>query len=172
MTNRTEVPAPLVVRLDEQTVDALAARITELIAARIQPPGRREVGEADDGVGQLLTAKQVAARWSVDRSWVYQHSDALGVVRLGAGRRPRLRFDPDRVTAYLAQSAAATANAQRGAPREPRDSRRSRRIRRDRGDLLPIAGRSELSSSRPRSSRAGGAATPPAAAAEQGLRTR
>jgi hypothetical protein len=42
----------------------------------------------------LLTAAEVAARFSVDRSWVYAHARELGVVRIGEGPRPRLRFDP------------------------------------------------------------------------------
>jgi hypothetical protein len=42
----------------------------------------------------MLTAAQVAARFNVDRGWVYAHSAELGVVRLGEGPRARLRFDP------------------------------------------------------------------------------
>jgi hypothetical protein len=42
----------------------------------------------------LLTAAEVAARFSVDRSWVYAHARELGVVKIGNGPRPRLRFDP------------------------------------------------------------------------------
>ena len=43
---------------------------------------------------RLLTAAEVAARLSVARGWVYEHARELGVVRLGDGPRPRLRFDP------------------------------------------------------------------------------
>lgn len=42
----------------------------------------------------LLTAAEVAARFRVDRGWVYAHARELGVVKIGAGPRPRLRFDP------------------------------------------------------------------------------
>jgi hypothetical protein len=42
---------------------------------------------------RLLTAQEVAVRFNVDRSWVYAHADELGVIRLGTGPRPRLRFD-------------------------------------------------------------------------------
>jgi integrase len=42
----------------------------------------------------LLTAADVAWRFNVDRSWVYAHARELGVVRIGDGPRPRLRFDP------------------------------------------------------------------------------
>jgi hypothetical protein len=51
----------------------------------------RRPAEPADG---LLTAAQVAARFNVDRGWVYAHAEQLGVVRLGDGPRPRLRFDP------------------------------------------------------------------------------
>ena len=43
--------------------------------------------------GRLLTAQQVAERFNVERGWVYAHAEELGVVRLGQGPRPRLRFD-------------------------------------------------------------------------------
>lgn len=42
----------------------------------------------------LLTATEVAHRLSVARGWVYAHAGELGVVRIGEGPRPRLRFDP------------------------------------------------------------------------------
>lgn len=43
---------------------------------------------------RLLTAAEVARRFSVERSWVYAHARELGVVKIGRGSRPRLRFDP------------------------------------------------------------------------------
>jgi hypothetical protein len=49
---------------------------------------------ASPGSPPLLTAEEVAARLGVERSWVYAHARELGVVRLGDGPRPRLRFDP------------------------------------------------------------------------------
>ena len=84
--------------LDPATVEAIAHEVADLL--------RR------DGSGEraLLTAGQVAARFGVDRSWVYAHAHELGVVRLGFGRRPRLRFDPAVVAQrLLAQPAAPTA---------------------------------------------------------------
>ena len=79
----------------------------------------------------LLTAQQVAARFNVDRSWVYAHADELGVVRLGDGPRPRLRFDAavvaQRLLAHPGRVLAATPSTQvrAGAPLLPiRPSRR------------------------------------------------
>lgn len=68
--------------LDRATLEAIAHEVADLL--RRESPGERA----------LLTAGQVAARFGVDRSWVYAHAHELGVVRLGFGRRPRLRFDP------------------------------------------------------------------------------
>jgi hypothetical protein len=76
--------------LDPATVEAIAHEVADMLRRR---------GEAGERV--LLTAGQVAARFGVDRSWVYAHAHQLGVVRLGFGRRPRLRFDPAIVAQYL-----------------------------------------------------------------------
>ena len=40
------------------------------------------------------TAARVAEHYSVGVRFIYSHADELGCVRLGGGRRPRLRFDP------------------------------------------------------------------------------
>lgn len=49
----------------------------------------------------LLNATQLAARLGVARAWVYDHAAELGAVRLGAGPRARLRFDPITVAERL-----------------------------------------------------------------------
>lgn len=92
--------------------------------------------------GQLITASQVAAGLGVTRDWVYEHAAELGAIRLGSGRRPRLRFDPRLVAQALEDGFG-----------NRRDRRRSRRFRRATStsdlDLLPIAGvRSERASRR------------------------
>lgn len=61
----------------------------------------------------LMTAHEVAARFNVQRSWVYAHADELGVVRLGRGPKPRLRFDPAVVAQLLLP---ATGRAPRTRP--------------------------------------------------------
>lgn len=77
-------------RLDPEAVEGLARRLVELMAPE-EPPPR----------SQLITAEEVARCWGVGRRWVYDHADELGARRLGAGRRPRLRFDPDEVAERL-----------------------------------------------------------------------
>lgn len=49
----------------------------------------------------LIDAAEVARRHGVTRSWAYDHAGDLGAIRLGAGSRARLRFDPNVVAAYL-----------------------------------------------------------------------
>jgi hypothetical protein len=86
------------VRLDGEQLEQLAQRVAGLLADRLQPaappPPRRAARE-------LMTAAQVAQWWRLDRSWVYDHADQLGVIKLGTDSRPRLRFDPDHVAHAL-----------------------------------------------------------------------
>jgi hypothetical protein len=94
----TDLPAvePIEIRLDETTIDRLVERLTESLAA---------LEEANpvvpDEPEKMLSAAEVAERWGVDRSWVYQHSHQLGAIPMGNGRRPRLRFDPEQVARVL-----------------------------------------------------------------------
>jgi hypothetical protein len=81
-------------RLAPESVEALAARIAELL-------GAADSCSAEGGPKRMLTAAQVAERWGVARRWVYDHAEALGARRLGGGPRPRLRFDPEEVAERL-----------------------------------------------------------------------
>ncbi|HWH92906.1 MAG TPA: hypothetical protein VNT03_03515 [Baekduia sp.] len=86
-----------------------------------------------DTTPHLVDAAAVAAMLGVTRGWVYEHATELGAVRLGAGTRPRLRFDPLRVGQVLEDGLAAQPG-----------KRRTRRFRRPTTasdvELLPIAG--------------------------------
>jgi hypothetical protein len=98
---------------------ALAAEVAQLLA-------RPE----SDG---LLTARQVASRFNVDRNWVYAHANELGVIRLGNGPRPRLRFDSAVVARCLLPSplaAGPTAVARGTATHVPLLPIKSTRMRR------------------------------------------
>jgi hypothetical protein len=99
--------------LDDRDLD----RVAERVVARL--------GGGHDG-RRLLTAGQVAERVGVERSWVYAHAHELGVVRLGLGPRPRLRFDP----AIVAQAMIARPSKLAVAPASPRPM--------DGAALLPI----------------------------------
>ncbi|MBS1887568.1 MAG: helix-turn-helix domain-containing protein [Actinobacteria bacterium] len=77
-------------RLAPESIEALAGRIAEILADAT--PSKRS---------GLLSAEEVARWWGIGRRWVYEHADELGARRLGAGPRPRLRFDPEEVAARL-----------------------------------------------------------------------
>lgn len=85
--------------LDHAAILAVAREVAVLLRHSSEPAGR------------LLTAAQVAARFNVDRGWVYAHAEELGVVRLGSGPRPRLRFDPAIVAQRLVTSRGRIATA-------------------------------------------------------------
>jgi hypothetical protein len=156
----------IVVRLDPGSLDELAHRVADLVYQQREPV---DAAPAEDD-GRLLSAAQVAARWGIERSWVYEHANDLGVRRLGTGVRPRLRFDPVRVAAYLERSDPASARPVGGSGGA--DVRRSPRIASDCAEGLPFRDRLELTSATQRSRRPGGALTPPATAAKQRTSTR
>jgi hypothetical protein len=95
--NDRDPSLPAVVQLDSATIDQVAERVAELLSQRIAAPETVR-GAVEPG---LLSAAEVSRWWGVDRSWVYDHADQLGAIRLGNGKRPRLRFDPDRVAQAL-----------------------------------------------------------------------
>jgi lipoprotein-anchoring transpeptidase ErfK/SrfK len=47
------------------------------------------------------TAAELERRYGISRGWFYAHKDELGAVRMGSGKRPRLRFDRALVEARL-----------------------------------------------------------------------
>ncbi|MBW8060207.1 MAG: hypothetical protein FVQ78_07725 [Solirubrobacterales bacterium] len=70
------------IQLDPQTVEAIARRVVESLEQR----GLQS--------RELVDAAELARRFGIERSWVYSHAIQLGAVKLGAGAKPRLRFDP------------------------------------------------------------------------------
>jgi hypothetical protein len=112
------------VRLDPDSIEALAHRLAELLAPR--EPARPQ--------RRLLTAEEVARWWGISRRWVYDHADELGARRLGGGRRPRLRFDPEEVAERLGEPGARVGGSG--------DARRSEPMRADcRSDSLSVRSR-------------------------------
>jgi hypothetical protein len=82
-------------RLHPDDLQALAVLVAEEVVARLRD------AEPVESSQTLLTAAEVAERFSVARGWVYENADALGAVRIGGGSRPRVRFEPERVRAAL-----------------------------------------------------------------------
>ena len=118
------------IKLDPQTIEAVARRVVELL-------DRRGVS----GRAELVDAAELARRLGIERSWVYTHAIELGAVKLGSGRKPRLRFDPQvaaRVLRRVGEGPAADPPARSG---ERAD--RPQRGRRSEVRLLPIRGQDD-----------------------------
>lgn len=116
------------IRLDPQTIEAIARRVVELLEKRgLQ---RRE----------LVDAAELARRLGIERSWVYSHAIELGAVKLGSGSKPRLRFDPEvgaRVLRRAGEEPEADPPARSGKrASQPQGSKRK-------AQLLPIRGPGE-----------------------------
>ena len=119
--------------LTPEALDRLADAIADRLAERLRGTAPEERDAA------LLDAKEVARRCGRSRDWVYEHAGDLGAIRLGgagAGKRPRLAFDPARVDAYLAPVQPADE-----APPPTRSGARRARNKPE-VPLLPIEGRS------------------------------
>lgn len=79
-------------RIAPESIEAVAQRVAELVAAVGTEPAPRP---------ERITAEEVSRWWGVSRRWVYDHAEELGARRMGSGRRPRIRFDPDEVAERL-----------------------------------------------------------------------
>jgi hypothetical protein len=71
-------------------LDDLAERIAGRVAEILTGDGR-----LDRTQNEWLTADQLARRLGVTAQWVYDHQNELGAIKLGSGRKPRLRFPAD-----------------------------------------------------------------------------
>ena len=114
------------IQLDPQAIEAIALRVVELLDRH-----------GLSGGGELVDAAELARRLGIERSWVYTHAIELGAVKLGSGRKPRLRFDPQVATRALRKVGEGPA-----ADPPARSSKRAGRPRRPEGQvqLLPIKG--------------------------------
>lgn len=86
-------PVPAVVRLHPRTIEQLAARTAALVAEQLEHARQHQP--------ELLTATQVSAWWGLTRRWIYLHAEELGAIPIGNGKRPRLRFDAEKVIQRL-----------------------------------------------------------------------
>lgn len=79
----------------------MAEVLAELRAVRRELRELRAVVTAtgEPPAGGLVTATELAELLGVHRSYIYEHADDLGAVRLGDGPRARLRFDAARAVA-------------------------------------------------------------------------
>ena len=109
------------IKLDAETVEAIARRSVELLEQRgLQ---RRE----------LVDAAELARRFGIERSWVYGHAIQLGAVKLGSGAKPRLRFDPQ-----IAAKVLRKAGEKSAADPPARSGKRAGPPQRGQGSEVPL----------------------------------
>ena len=110
--------------LTPTVVEAIAQRVAELLRTELGPAPR------------LLTPSEVAEQFAVSRTWVYEHADELGAIRLGPGPKARLRFDARAVSKGLERNPADVT-------RPPGSERPSGTTPSGGRSLLPIYGASD-----------------------------
>ncbi len=115
---------------DERLAEALAARTLELLEPILEELAAGRTADA------LVDAATVGRELGVSRQFVYDHAEELGGLRLGSGRRPRLRFEL--ATARRAWHRIADDRARVQEPLTPRASRGARPAG---FELLPVRGR-------------------------------
>jgi hypothetical protein len=104
------------VKLDADDIEAVAARVVELLEQQASAPSR------------FVDAATLARTLHVERDWVYARARKLEAIRLGDGPKAPLRFDLRRVREIL-----AAPNGREPRPVEPAE----RRVRPRRSALPP-----------------------------------
>lgn len=130
---------------EQLLVEAIAERVAEILRADAPEPHNHS---------QLVSADALARRLGVSRSHIYEHADALGAIRLGEGKRARLRFDPETARAALSRYGSERSvplNASAGAKSATPTPRKRRSLAADRpqpGSILPSRPRESSSAGR------------------------
>ena len=81
---------------EDRIAESIAAKVIEIVRAELAPPADQH--ERD---GEWIDSAEVARRSGFSRAWVYENAGRLGAVQVVDGSRPRLRFDWQRVSAFL-----------------------------------------------------------------------
>lgn len=101
------------------------AAVADAVVARLLPA----LGALDDRRPRaLVDAAELAEHLGVERSFVYEHADALGAVRLGDGPKARLRFDVDEAASRYASKSSHAVDAPSGGGSAGRGGRRAARL--------------------------------------------
>jgi hypothetical protein len=101
------------VRLDRADIEAIAVRTADILTER------GLVAQA----APLMTAEEIAGRFSVRPEWVRRNARRLGGVQLGDGPKARWRFDPETVAAALSSPPEEEPGTRPAAPRRRRRQR-------------------------------------------------
>jgi hypothetical protein len=80
----------------------------------------------------LIDAAELARRTGVSRTWIYQHAEELGAIKLGEGPKARLRFHPEAIERLRAATRPSEP------PMRLRRPQRATRTDSTDLDLLPI----------------------------------
>ncbi len=118
--------------LTPHAVEQIAQRVAQLLHEHHDTDARPAPAPA-----QLLDATQLARHLGVTRTWVYEHAQQLGAIRLGTGSKARLRFDLDTATAAIKNLHEPTPGSAAPASKTPRRGRPRRRYQ-PAVPLLPI----------------------------------
>jgi hypothetical protein len=113
------------VHLDPESVEAVAARVAQLLQA-----GSIRI---EDVAAETLTTTETAERFNVSPDYLREHADDLQAGRMGDGPKARLRFNPAIVAAHLAPRPDPRTRPDPPAPARRRPTAVS-------GDLLPVKG--------------------------------
>jgi DNA-binding IclR family transcriptional regulator len=115
---------------DRAFVDAVAARVLELLEER----------QATPRSARLVDAATLAGMLGLSRSTVYEHAAELGALEVGASAKPRLRFDPQAAV----EAWTRRHESERSLPDLPAPAgvvrRRRRSAARSTPGLLPVRG--------------------------------
>ncbi len=123
--------------LTPDAVERIAQRVAQLLRQNTTGQGAEDRAAAESPPMRLLDATQLARQLGVTRTWVYEHADELGAIRLGTGPKSRLRFNTQTVTQALREySTQAPAPAHR--PEETSRPGKPRRRPAPAVALLPI----------------------------------
>lgn len=119
--------------LDREDIEAVAREVAELLA-------ESRVGAENETPRRFVDAATLARLLGISRATVYARADELGAIRVGRGKRARLRFDPAR--SLGAPSSNGNGAAGTGSRRRPKARKSAQGAA---PNLLPIrGGRSRL----------------------------
>jgi hypothetical protein len=115
--------------LAPEMVERIAGRVVQLL---------REQRLVEDTAPRLVTADELARRFGLTRTWVYEHANELGAISMGDGPRARMRFDlrfaGQAIYARRRLPQAHSGGLERSVPRPGRPRRR----REPEVPLLPV----------------------------------
>jgi hypothetical protein len=120
--------------LTPEAIEQIAHRVAELL--HHNPPGEASVQNTR---AKLIDASQLALHLGVTRTWVYEHANQLGAIRLGPGSKARLRFDLDTATAAINGRPAGRETSRPTSPPPGTRRRRPKRGADSATPLLPIS---------------------------------